>query len=171
MGEKMNKTNLFVDLGIFTAFLIVSAPRVTGETIHEWLGVALAVTLLVHILLHWNWIVTVAGKFFQNLWQSSRFNFLVNVLVFAAYIAVTVSGIMISKSVLSTLGIQLAGGGSWKMIHKTAADAALYLTGLHFALHWNWLVTMVKKYILSPVANSFRPGLNAQPVRVEIRNK
>lgn len=167
----MNKTNLFVDIGTFTAFLIVSAPKFTGEAIHEWLGLALAATLLVHILLHWNWIVTVGAKFFQKLWNTSRLNFIVNILLFSAFIAVTVSGIMISKTALSTLGIQLAGGGSWKMIHKTAADATLYLTGLHFALHWNWMVTMVKKHILSPLSTAFKPRLVAQPVRVEIRNK
>ena len=27
----MNKTNLLLDFGIFTAFLIASAPRLTGE--------------------------------------------------------------------------------------------------------------------------------------------
>jgi hypothetical protein len=167
----MNKTNLFLDIGIFTTFLIVSAPKFTGETIHEWVGLALAATLLIHILLHWNWIITVGARFFQNLWHSSRFNFLVNILVFAAFIAVTVSGIMISKSISGILGIQLTGGGNWKMIHKTTADAALYLTGLHLALHWNWLVTNVKKHVVVPLSNTFRPRLLTQPARVEIQNK
>jgi hypothetical protein len=95
----------------------------------------------------------------------------VNILVFAAFIAVTMSGIMISKSILGILGIQLTGGGNWKMIHKTTADAALYLTGLHFALHWNWLVTNVKKHVVVPLSNTFRPRLLTQPARVEIQNK
>ena len=131
----------------------------------------LAATLLVHILLHWKWIVTVGGKFFKNLWHSSRLQFFVDILVFAAFITVMVSGIMISKTVLSTLGIQLAGGGSWKMIHKTSADAALYLTGLHFALHWNWIVTMVKKYIFTPIASTFKPRLQVQQIPVHNQDK
>jgi hypothetical protein len=167
----MNKTNLLLDFGIFTAFLIASAPRFTGEAIHEWLSLALAATLLVHILLHWKWIVTVGSKFFKNLWHSSRLQFLVDILVFVAFVTVMVSGIMISKTVLSTLGIQLAGGGSWKMIHRTSADAALYLTGLHFALHWNWIVTMVKKYIISPVAIAFRPRPRVQQIPVHNQEK
>jgi hypothetical protein len=167
----MNKTNLILDIGIFAVFLIASAPRFTGEPIHEWLGLALAATLLTHILLHWKWIFTVGAKFFKNLWHSSRLQFIVDILVFAAFITVMVSGIMISRTVAGALGIQLAGGGSWKMIHKFSADAALYLTGLHFALHWNWIVTMVKKYIFSPITCAFKPRLLPQQIPVENRGE
>ncbi len=99
----MTKTNLLVDIGIFITFLISSAPHMTGNLIHEWLGVALAATLIVHILLHWNWIVCVGYKFFKDLWHVSRLQFVLDILIFVAFITLIVSGLIISKNVMNTL--------------------------------------------------------------------
>jgi hypothetical protein len=147
----MNKTNLFIDLSILPAFLVISEPRITGFTIHEWLGVAFTAAIVVHILLHWKWIVEVGARYFKKVFQISRLKFVVDLLLFAAMTAVIMSGILISKSFLSALGIQLSVDHSWKMIHSLSANAALWMVGLHFALNWKWVVSMTKKYILSPV--------------------
>jgi len=47
------KTNLVLDLGMFGAMLAVTNPHLTGNTIHEWLGVSLVGALITHLLLHW----------------------------------------------------------------------------------------------------------------------
>ena len=56
--------------------------------------------------------------------------------------------------------------------------AGLLLTGLHVALHWQWIVNMTKRFILAPLSARSAPQLsvgaspelklNAQPVRKEI---
>lgn len=51
------KTNLIVDMVIFAAFLVVSNPHLTGNTIHEWLGVAFGAAIVTHLLFHWHWLV------------------------------------------------------------------------------------------------------------------
>ncbi|MEI7848867.1 MAG: hypothetical protein WCK35_23905 [Chloroflexota bacterium] len=47
------KTNLVLDLTIFTAFLVASNPRITGNSIHEWLGISFAAAIITHLLFHW----------------------------------------------------------------------------------------------------------------------
>lgn len=39
--SKQNKTKLLLDLDVFVALLIASAPRFTGAAIHEWLSLSL----------------------------------------------------------------------------------------------------------------------------------
>jgi hypothetical protein len=163
----MTKTNLLVDIGVFVGFLLTSSPNFTGNLIHEWLGVALAVTLIVHILLHWNWIAAVGFRFFKNLWQVSRLQFVLNILIFVAFITVIASGLIISRNVMSALGIQVAAGRSWRLIHSTASNAAVILIGFHMALNWNWIARMIKKYLFQPILPVFRPGLKTQPVVIE----
>jgi len=153
----MNKTNLLIDIGLLTAFLISSSPHFTGNLIHEWLGVALSVALIAHILLHWNWIIRVGAEYLKNLWHISRLQFLIDILIFAAFIVLMTTGLMMSKSVLMALGIQAARAGqSVKMIHSTASNAAVILTGVHVALHWKWIVCAVKTTLVAPVWNLFR---------------
>lgn len=161
-----NKTNLFIDLGIFVAFLLAMEPKITGETIHEWFSLALAGTVIVHLLLHWDWIVNVARKYFAKLWHSSRLNFFLDIFLFIGFNTIIFSGLMISKSVLPTLGIDVGQGGAWKMIHSSSADITLLLMASHVGLHWRWIWSMVKKYVVSPVGKIF----TGKPISVPVSN-
>lgn len=151
------KTNLVLDLTIFTAFLVIASPKLTGNTIHEWLGVALSAAIVTHLLFHWHWLVEVTTKFFRNFFNQSRLNYVVNMLFFTAMTAAFLSGLMISKDVMSFLGIQLDVSRSWKTIHNLASDASVIVLGVHVALHWKWIVTNLKKYIVTPLVNVFKP--------------
>ena len=169
------KTNLILDLSMFGAFLVVSNPRLTGGTVHEWLAVSLAGAVLTHLLFHWDWIIKIGREFFKKLWHQSRLNFVVNSLFFIVMTGTIFSGLMISESVLSTLGIQLDVSGSWKSIHTLMSDASVILLGVHFALHWKWVVTNTGRYVMNPIRSLFQRRapqqvLTVQPVRLE-KNK
>jgi len=165
-------TNLIVDTTIFAGFLVMSNPHLTGNTIHEWLGVSFAAAIITHLLLHWDWIVKVVREFFRKIWHQSRLNFVVNTLFFIAMTGSLFSGLLISKDVMSFLGIQLDVSGSWKSIHTLMSDATLIVLGVHVALHWKWIVTSMGRYVVTPIRSLFQrrvtsPVLTAQPVRVE----
>jgi len=165
------KTNLILDITIFTAFLVVANPALTGMTVHEWLALAFTAAIVTHLLFHWDWLVGVTKKFFKKLIHQSRLNYVVDALFFVAMTISMFSGLLISKSILSTLGIQLNAGHNWESIHKLASDASLIMLGLHFALHFKWVLTNLKRYLVSPVMRVFqRPragALAAQPVRID----
>lgn len=163
-----NKTNLIVDICILAGFLLAMEPRITGENIHEWFSVALAATVVIHLLLHWDWIMTVARKYFVKLWHESRLNFLLDVFLFIGFNAIMLSGLMISRSVLPSLGIQVGQGGAWKMIHSQSADITMWLVAIHFGLHWRWLWMMFTKCIVSPIGRLFKKPVPVAPVQIEI---
>ena len=96
--------NLLVDTAIFAGFLLATDPHATGQTIHEWLGIAFGAAIITHLLLHWKWIVSVVRRFFSKLPGQVRINALLNSLLFIAMTLIIFSGIMISKVVLSTFG-------------------------------------------------------------------
>jgi hypothetical protein len=58
--------NLIVDTAIFAGFLLATDPHATGQTIHEWLGLAFGAGILTHLLLHWKWIVSTIKRY---VWQ------------------------------------------------------------------------------------------------------
>jgi hypothetical protein len=165
------KINLILDIVIFAAFLVVDDPALTGMTIHEWLALALAATIVTHLLFHWNWLVALSRKFFKNLFHQSLLNYLVDALFFISLTAAMLSGLLISKSVMQTLGFQMNGNHAWESIHKLVADLSLLMLGLHFALHFKWVVTNLKRYFVTPLVRLFRrpraTALAIQPVRID----
>jgi hypothetical protein len=143
--------NLLVDTAIFVGFLLATDPHATGQTIHEWLGIAFGVGIITHLLLHWKWIVNVVRRFFSQLPGQVRINSILNSLLFIAMTLIVFSGIMISKVVLSTFGLTGQHDGIWRMVHTTATNVALIIVALHVTLHWKWIVGTVKRYAWQPI--------------------
>ena len=119
--------------------------------------------------------MNVGKSFFRKIWHQSRLNFVVDTLFFIAMTGVMFSGLLISESVLATFGIQLDMDRSWKSIHVLLSDASVILLGIHFALHWKWVVTNIGRHVMNPIRGLFQHRavpqvLTAQPVRVE-KNK
>lgn len=157
--------NLVVDGVIFTGFLIATAPHFTGESIHEWLGLAFGAGIVTHLLLHWQWIVQTTKRIFSKLPRATRVNHALNILLFIAMVVIVFTGLMISKVAMPALGITLAGAGAWKSIHSLATDVAVAIVGLHVALHWQWVVNSLKRYIATPIADRVRALRSPRPVR------
>lgn len=157
------KTNLIVDSLILAAFLIAFEPSLTGIAIHEWLSLAFAATLIIHVLLHWDWVIQVGVKFFHKLFHSSRLNFIIDAILFVAFTLVMLSGILISRTILPTLGIQVVESRFWRFLHSWSADVTVFILALHFALHWKWIVNTFKRYLVNPLKRNRAPQC-LQPV-------
>ena len=148
-GARRSLINYLLDIGVLLAFLIALNPHATGEPIHEWLGIAFGVAIITHLLLHWQWIVTVTRRQFGRIGGKTRINYIVNLLFFIAIVVVLFTGIMISKIVVPSLGISLGQSFIWKKVHSLATDAALILLGVHLALHWRWVLHTTRKLLPS----------------------
>jgi len=163
------KTNLVLDLTIFSAFLIISNPRLTGNTIHEWLGISFAAGIITHLLFHWKWLVKISSEFFKKLIHESRLNLVIDTLFFITMTGSIFSGILISKDVLQLFGIQLNVGQGWKSIHSLTSNTSLIVLGIHIAMHWKWIVSNLGRYITSPIRSLLRakPGtINSSAVQI-----
>ncbi len=62
--SKQNRMKLLLDFSAFVAFLVAMDPRSSGIAVHEWLTIALAATVIVHLLLNWSWIVSAVKRLF-----------------------------------------------------------------------------------------------------------
>ncbi len=149
---KLNSTklNYLIDLVIFVAFLLAMDPRTTGIAIHEWLSIAFAAAVIVHLLLHWQWIAAVTRRFLGRVARTARLNYILNTLLFIDTTIVIFTGLMISEAALPLFGIRLSRDFFWRWLHSFSADAALVLLGLHIALHWKWVVETTTRYLWKP---------------------
>ncbi|WP_129632861.1 DUF4405 domain-containing protein [Candidatus Oscillochloris fontis] len=145
------RTNLIIALLIFVGFLLATAPRFTGITIHEWLGIAFGAAIIVHLLIHWQWIIAVGKKLLSHAHASARINYLLNILLFIDITLVTFTGIMISEVILPLFGIRMPHAPIWTRLHSLTSDAGVILIALHVALHWSWIIKTTTR-IFAPLS-------------------
>ncbi|HEY1016696.1 MAG TPA: DUF4405 domain-containing protein [Herpetosiphonaceae bacterium] len=139
-----NKLNLLLDISIFVAFLIAMAPHASGVALHEWLSIAFGAAIVVHLLLHWEWVIGIGARFLKAANARARLNFALNALLFIDIVLVIWSGLMISEVALPAAGFSASGGG-WRQIHDLTANLSLLLTSVHVAFHWDWIVRMLRR--------------------------
>lgn len=154
------RTNLFLDMGLFLVFLFLFEPESTGIPIHEWLGIAMAITILVHILLHWQWVKVITRRFFQQMNSKVRLNYIINALIFVSFTAIMLSGLMISHSVLPFFGLESLDTPFWNVTHRFATDVTIWLIALHIGLHWRWIVNAAKRHLIQPIRDSRKPTVS-----------
>jgi hypothetical protein len=144
-----NKINLLLDLGIALAFVVEMEEHFTGLRNHELLGLAFGAALIVHIVLHWRWVLGVTRHFFQKLIHESRLNYLLNLALFVDMIVIVVTGIAISRTLGISFGLDRAAQMGWQRLHILTSELSLILVGLHVAMHWKWILTHARKYLFS----------------------
>ena len=137
------KRNLYLDIGIAGAFLVALSPDITGNTIHEWFGLAFLSTLGVHLLLHWKWVVAITKKLFGKMPIKTRISYALNATLLWAFSMIGLTGYLMGESV--SLGIET---GLIEGLHEVFANLSIALVIAHLALHLKWLVTNIKRYIL-----------------------
>lgn len=141
-----SKVNLFLDLTIALAFVVEMEEHFTGLRVHELLGLAFGAGIIVHLALHWRWIVSVTRHFFQKLFHESRLNYVLNLALFVDMLVVIVTGILISR----TLGLNFGGASrAVEQIHILSSELSLIIVGLHVGLHWKWILAHSKKYLFT----------------------
>lgn len=159
--SKQNRAKLLLDIVTFMGFLIAMDPRSSGIAVHEWLSLALAATMIVHLLLNWEWITQVTARLFTKGLNGSRLNYILNWLLFIDGILITLSGVMISEAVAPALGFVLPENFTWRGLHDMSANLSLVMMGLHVALHWNWIVATFKR-LFTRQAKPVAAGLEAK---------
>ena len=108
---------LWLDVGLFVAYLLVHTPRSTGVFGHEALGVALAIPLLVHLLLSWRWIASKVTRALAPGALRTRVNVLINAVLFASMVVVIVSGVVVSRELLPSVGLPTVFDRAWFRLH------------------------------------------------------
>jgi 4-amino-4-deoxy-L-arabinose transferase-like glycosyltransferase len=130
-----------IDAALLVAFIIDMNVGFTGLAVHEWLGLAIAVVVVVHLLLHADWIERISRRLTTNAPTKERLRWFVDAGLFVSVGLVIVTGVLISEVALSVIGTH---DRFWRWLHVTAVDWAVYLVAIHLALSWRWIVRVTK---------------------------
>ena len=140
------RLDFWLDALLLVAFTLAYSLGFTGIATHEWIGIGLGVALLVHLTLHWDWVIRTTRRLLGR-GGRDRLIWLVNLALIIAMTLCVASGILISRVALSSLGISTPGGPFWSSLHSTTATVTLCLIPVHVALRWRWIVTVGRRLV------------------------
>jgi len=132
------RRDFWLDAAILAGYTLAYSFGFTGVAVHEWLGLALGLVLLVHLTLHWDWVIRTTRRLFARNGRD-RLVWLVNLALLFAMTLCVASGVMISRVALPALGFFLTTSLFWNRLHILTAEITLGLVPVHAALRWRWI--------------------------------
>lgn len=142
------RVRVWIDLLFFIGMVLVLAPQATGIPVHEGASFLIIIPFFLHLILDWQWIVSGTKRIFKRMNGTTRFNYVLDWLLFLLFVTATYTGVVISEAVLPALGIQRTIDPFWAALHDISANLLMVVIGVHLAMHWRWIATNVDKYLL-----------------------
>ncbi len=146
-----------VDALVFVIFVLVVNVPLTGLAIHEWLGIALGIGFIVHLLQHGEWVVATTRRFLSASSFHNRLNYVLMFGLFSGFASIIASGLIISEVALPWIGIIPAGGSFWVWLHLGSVGWVIWLTAIHLAVNWRWIAHAADRLVFRPLSRSAGP--------------
>jgi hypothetical protein len=140
------RLDFWFDAAILAGYMVAYSYGFTGVVIHEWLGIGLGVALLLHLTLHWDWVVRTTRRLVSPRGHD-KLIWLVNLLLMVAMVLCVASGIAISRVALPELGIYPLQTPFWYRLHVLTAEVTVGLVPVHVALRWRWIAGVGRRVL------------------------
>ncbi len=140
------RLDFWLDAALAVAFTLDYSIGFTGQAIHEWLGIGLGVALVVHLTLHWDWVLRTTRRLFGKR-GVERVRWTVDVLLMLTMTLCVLSGVLISAVALPAVGMSISATPFWTNLHDTTAQLSIFLVAVHAAMSWKWIITVGRRLV------------------------
>ncbi len=132
-------TKIIVDVAMTLCLLLLMPYSLLGETVHEWIGMAMLVLFLGHHFLNRKWIVSITkGKY--SIYRGIQAT-LAGIMLLLMIGSMT-SGIVISNHIFH-ITKTFAVSEYARQIHMFCAYWGFMVMAVHLGIHWNIVVVMM----------------------------
>jgi hypothetical protein len=143
------RLDFWFDAVILVGYTVAYSYGFTGVVIHEWLGVGLGIALLLHLTLHWDWVIRTTRRLLRP-HGPDKLIWLVNLALLFAMTLCVASGLAISRVALPELGIYTLQSPFWFRLHAPTAEVTAGLVPVHVALRWRWIAGVGRRLLAWP---------------------
>lgn len=136
----MKKIRIIIDVVMYIFFIILMGHHITGNHIHEILGIGTIILFIIHNIIN--------IKFYKVIFKG-KYNFkrllltVIDILLLFSMIGIIISSIIISRDVFSFLRIQTTIFGL--KLHMISTSWGFIIMSIHLGLHLNALINKINK--------------------------
>ncbi len=124
--------------------------RHTWNDLHTWFGVAMIAVVVIHLAIHWRWVVSMTKRtlcaMFTPSCRLSRgawINVAINTTIALGFLLAAISGLYFLFEPAKRAFIFTAT--TWDLIHTWSGVAMVGAAVLHLAIHWRWIVNVTTR--------------------------
>jgi len=129
--KRKNLIKRIVDAGLTVTLLCLMAYQVTGEALHEWLGIGMTLLVIFHQILNIKWY----GALFRNKYNALRITqTAVNLLLLLSFALTAFCGMAMSSHAVPFL-YGIAPVSFARQTHLSLSHRSFVLMGLHLGIH------------------------------------
>lgn len=135
------KYKILIDLFMTIALLLLMLFQITGQQVHEYLGIMMLVLFLGHNILNWKWY----RHLFKGKYKLYRcIQTILNISILMMMLGLGYSGMVMAQYVPFSISglISLA-----RRLHLACSYWGFVLMSMHLGMHLRQIVHMFKKYI------------------------
>lgn len=134
-AKQVRLLKLTLDLVMLVLLVLMYRKQVISLEFHEIGGLALIGLFVLHHLVNMRWIGAVTRRLFSRETSGMvRARYIVDVLLLVSFLAVGITGVLISKTLFS-----FRTAGNAKTLHYFASAVAIVLMGVHLGLHADYI--------------------------------
>lgn len=138
----MKKARMLIDIIMFVLFIILMGYHITGNKLHEILGIITFILFIIHHVLNRKWYKALPkGKYNGQRIVST----IVDFLLLIDMLCIMISALMISTTVFSFLNIKT--NMIARSMHLSSTAWGLILIGIHLGLHLRICFDKIRKKI------------------------
>ena len=131
--------------------------RETWDDLHTWGGVVMIAVVIIHLVIHWSWIVSMSRRMWNELTSRSksmnsrgRLNLVLNLIVAASFLLTAISGVYFifvpgERKIVDPMF--LFSRTTWDLMHTWAGVILMIAALMHIAIHWKWVTKVTGKMV------------------------
>ena len=140
MQNKLNNIKRIVDICMTAILLCLMAYQVTGEFLHEWIGIAMTLTVIIHQILNRKWYASL----FKGKYNPVRVTItVVNIALIASFLLTAFCGMSMSNHAVPFL-YGIAPMSFVRKMHLSMSHWSFILMGIHLGLHIKTMFAKVR---------------------------
>jgi hypothetical protein len=160
MNKNRSKNRWIINVVMYAGFTLMFFLDLTGVIVHQWLGLAVGVIALYHLMDHWDWVDAVSKRYFGKTSWQARLYYLVDAGILLGFLGILVSGLGIS----TWFSILVENQVDWIDFHVVVSAVTLLLIVIKVIAHRRWIVKTASGW-LSQAPAAQKPQLAVQPVK------
>lgn len=141
------KKKLIVDILMFILMILEFSRIITGAFLHEFIGMALLILVIIHLVLNKSYILNIRKAKYN---VKSIIMLITNILLIFIFLLTIVFGLLSSHETLTFLNIHNL---NIIKLHKILGNVSLIIIGIHLGINFNSIFGKITKLIKNKIIN------------------
>ena len=135
MKESRKILKIFLDIILFILTFCLIEIDLTGNIIHEYLGILITILIVLHIILNYNWFIRVI-KNYKKVNTKAKIIVITDLLILISFLMTIICGILISNEIFN---FKLGSNIYIIITHVLFGRLSLIIMLFHVFLHLNMI--------------------------------